>query len=102
YGDGMLTPAISVLSAVEGLREGGPQFEPAIMPLALIILVGLFVLQSRGTDRIGKLVWGGVVCCFFPGRRPGLGGDPEAPGNPKRRHPRLCRRAVRGQAVDRV
>ncbi len=55
YGDGMLTPAISVLSAVEGLGEGGPRFQTMIMPIALVILVGLFLLQSRGTDKIGKL-----------------------------------------------
>src|SRR5580698_2380600 len=64
YGDGMLTPAISVLSAVEGLGEGGPQFEPLIMPLSLIILIGLFVLQSRGTDRIGKL-FGPIMLVWF-------------------------------------
>jgi len=64
YGDGMLTPAISVLSAVEGLKEGGPKFEALIMPLSLIILIGLFALQSRGTDRIGKL-FGPVMVVWF-------------------------------------
>ena len=64
YGDGMLTPAISVLSAVEGLKEGGPRFETLILPLSLIILVGLFVLQSRGTDRIGK-IFGPVMVLWF-------------------------------------
>ena len=64
YGDGMLTPAISVLSAVEGLKEGGPALEPLIVPLSLIILVGLFVLQSRGTDRIGK-IFGPVMVLWF-------------------------------------
>ena len=64
YGDGMLTPAISVLSAVEGLKEGGPAFEPLIMPVSLVILIGLFVLQSRGTDRIGK-IFGPVMVLWF-------------------------------------
>ena len=64
YGDGMLTPAISVLSAVEGLKEGGPKFEALILPVSLIILVGLFLLQSRGTDRIGK-IFGPVMVLWF-------------------------------------
>ncbi len=55
YGDGMLTPAVSVLSAVEGLGVGSKSFQPFVLPLALIILVGLFVLQSRGTTQIGRL-----------------------------------------------
>ena len=67
YGDGMLTPAISVLSAVEGLGVGSATFHPFILPLTLIILVGLFVLQSRGTAHIGRLfgpimvLWLGVI-----------------------------------------
>jgi KUP system potassium uptake protein len=64
YGDGMLTPAISVLSAVEGLAEGGPQFAQLVMPVSLVILIGLFVLQSRGTDKIGKL-FGPVMLIWF-------------------------------------
>ena len=55
YGDGMLTPAISVLSAVEGLGVASPSFQPFVLPLVLIILVGLFVLQARGTTHIGRL-----------------------------------------------
>src|SRR5689334_8932479 len=55
YGDGMLTPAISVLSAVEGLGVGSQSFQPFVLPLTLIILAGLFVLQSRGTTHIGRL-----------------------------------------------
>jgi KUP system potassium uptake protein len=67
YGDGMLTPAISVLSAVEGLGVASESFKPFILPLVLIILVGLFVLQSRGTAHIGRLfgpimvLWLGVI-----------------------------------------
>src|SRR5690348_6292599 len=55
YGDSMLTPAISVLSAVEGLGVASQSFQPFVLPLVLIILVGLFVLQSRGTTHIGRL-----------------------------------------------
>src|SRR5258708_10232137 len=64
YGDGMLTPAISVLSAMEGLNVGSGAFAPWIMPLTLIILVGLFFLQSRGTEKIGK-IFGPVMVLWF-------------------------------------
>ena len=64
YGDGMLTPAISVLSAVEGLTVGSAALEPLVVPLALVILVGLFLLQSRGTARIGRL-FGPIMVVWF-------------------------------------
>ncbi len=64
YGDGMLTPAISVLSAMEGLAVDGGAFTPWIVPLTVIILVGLFFLQSRGTEKIGKL-FGPVMVLWF-------------------------------------
>jgi KUP system potassium uptake protein len=55
YGDGMITPAISVLSAVEGLKVVTPLFDPYVIPVTIAILVGLFLLQRRGTTRIGLL-----------------------------------------------
>ena len=67
FGDTLITPAISVLSAVEGLEMGAPALHPFIVPLALGILVGLFVIQQHGTASIGKLfgpvmlVWFGVL-----------------------------------------
>jgi KUP system potassium uptake protein len=64
YGDGMLTPAISVLSAVEGLGVGSTHFQPFILPLTLVIIVGLFVLQSRGTAHIGRL-FGPIIVVWF-------------------------------------
>jgi KUP system potassium uptake protein len=64
YGDGMLTPAISVLSAMEGLNAGGGAFAPLVMPLTLAILIGLFLLQRHGTERIGKL-FGPVMVLWF-------------------------------------
>jgi KUP system potassium uptake protein len=64
YGDGMLTPTISVLSALEGIAIGNAAFAPFIVPLALIILIGLFLLQSRGTGKIGKL-FGPVMVLWF-------------------------------------
>ena len=63
YGDGMLTPAISVLSAVEGLGASDT-FKPFIMPVTLIILVALFFFQSRGTEKIGK-IFGPVMVLWF-------------------------------------
>ncbi len=67
----MLTPAISVLSAVEGVGIGSPLLEPLILPLALIILVGLFVLQSRGTAKIGRLFGPVMAAVVHDARRAG-------------------------------
>ncbi|MFP5329281.1 MAG: potassium transporter Kup [Alphaproteobacteria bacterium] len=55
YGDSMITPAISVLSAVEGLTTVNAGLEPYVIPLAIGILVGLFAIQSRGTAKVGNL-----------------------------------------------
>ena len=54
YGDSVLTPAISVLSAVEGLNVVAPDLHHLVVPLTLIILIGLFILQKYGTNTIGK------------------------------------------------
>ena len=54
YADGMITPAISVLSAVEGLHVATPLFDPYVVPLAIAILIGLFLFQSRGTTGVGQ------------------------------------------------
>jgi KUP system potassium uptake protein len=64
YGDGMITPAISVLSALEGLSIATPFFEPYILPLTVVILVGLFVVQSHGTARVGA-VFGPIMLLWF-------------------------------------
>jgi KUP system potassium uptake protein len=64
YGDSMITPAISVLSATEGLQYIVPGFEPWIVPTAIAILVALFAIQSRGTDKVGKL-FGPIMLCYF-------------------------------------
>ncbi|MCG6920731.1 MAG: potassium transporter Kup [Acidobacteria bacterium] len=55
YGDGMITPAISVMSAVEGLEVATPVFGPYVVPITVAILAGLFLIQRRGTARIGAL-----------------------------------------------
>src|SRR5436309_11866151 len=64
YADGGLTPAISVLSAVEGLEIATPALASWIIPITLVILIGLFLLQSRGTAKIGA-VFGPVMLVWF-------------------------------------
>ena len=64
YGDGAITPAISVLGAMEGLEIVSPKFEAAVVPLTLGILVGLFLLQRRGTAAVGAL-FGPITLTWF-------------------------------------
>jgi KUP system potassium uptake protein len=64
YGDGMITPAISVLSAVEGLEVMTPVFVPYVIPITITILVALFAVQSHGTARIGA-IFGPVMLLWF-------------------------------------
>ncbi len=64
YGDGVITPAISVLSAVEGLEVAAPRLESAVIPLTIAILIVLFAIQRRGSARIGAL-FGPVMVLWF-------------------------------------
>lgn len=64
YGDGMITPAISVLSATEGLIDVAPAVKPYVVPMTCVILLGLFSIQSRGTGGIGK-AFGPVMALWF-------------------------------------
>ncbi|OQW42841.1 MAG: potassium transporter Kup [Proteobacteria bacterium SG_bin4] len=64
YGDGVITPAISVLSAVEGLEVATPLFQPYILPLTLVILISLFLIQQHGTGRVGS-VFGPMTLLWF-------------------------------------
>jgi len=64
YGDGMITPAISVLSAVEGLEIATPFFKPYVIPLTIIVLILLFFFQRRGTTGIGS-VFGPIMLVWF-------------------------------------
>ncbi|WP_292999932.1 potassium transporter Kup [Nevskia sp.] len=64
YGDGAITPAISVLSALEGLKVATPAFQPIILPLTVIILIGIFFMQKRGTGDIGALFGPGMAIWF--------------------------------------
>ena len=80
YGDGIITPAISVLSALEGLNQATEVFKPHVMPMAVVVLLALFAVQSRGTARIGKafgpvmLVWFATIAVL------GVGGILHRPG----------------------
>ena len=64
YGDAVITPAISVLSAVEGLKLVSPVFEPWVLPIALVVIVGLFAVQSHGTARVAQF-FGPLTIVWF-------------------------------------
>jgi KUP system potassium uptake protein len=64
YGDGVITPAISVLSAVEGLEIAAPSLEAVVIPLTIIILIGLFAMQRRGTAGLGA-IFGPIMVLWF-------------------------------------
>ena len=64
YGDGMITPAMSVLSAIEGLEVAAPSLKPYVIPITVAVLVGLFLVQSRGSERIGAY-FGPVMAAWF-------------------------------------
>ena len=64
YGDGAITPAISVLSALEGLKDPLPSFTPYVLPLSVLVLIALFAFQPQGTRRIGAL-FGPIMMVWF-------------------------------------
>jgi len=64
YGDGMITPAITVLSGVEGLEVATPIFKPFIIPITVVVLIGLFSFQYLGSGKVGA-VFGPVMCVWF-------------------------------------
>jgi len=64
YGDGIITPAISVLSAVEGLEVATPALQPFVIPITIVILIGLFVFQQKGTEMVGAL-FGPITAVWF-------------------------------------
>ena len=85
YGDGVITPAISVLSAIEGIKWSALNAANFVVPVTLVILVGLFALQYRGTGSVGRL-FGPVMVVWFvviggSWRRQYLGGTGDPPGD---------------------
>src|SRR5918911_3565376 len=80
YGDGVITPAISVLSAVEGLKLDAPQLAPVVVPISVVILVGLFLVQRKGTEFIGTIFGPVMLIWFIAIGLLGLHGIVQAPG----------------------
>jgi len=80
YGDAVLTPAISVLSAVEGLEVGTSAFKPYVVPIAVVVIVALFVFQSRGTAAVGRLFGPVTLVWFLAIGAAGLRGIAQHPG----------------------
>ena len=64
YGDSIITPAISVLSAVEGLQVVAPQLKDYVLPITVAVLTGLFIMQSKGTGAVGK-IFAPIMCFWF-------------------------------------
>lgn len=64
YGSSFITPALSVMSAVEGLRIAAPQLQPFVLPITVVILVALFAVQSQGTGRV-SVFFGPITCLWF-------------------------------------
>src|SRR5712672_1181466 len=64
YGDGAITPAISVLSAIEGLKVDAPSLTPLVVPLTVVVLVGLFAVQKKGAGFIGR-IFGPIMLGWF-------------------------------------
>ena len=64
FGDGVITPAISVLSAVEGLEVAAPDLKRFVLPITLAVLVALFAMQKHGTERVGR-IFGPITCVWF-------------------------------------
>jgi len=80
YGDGAITPAISVLSALEGLKQPLPSLSPYVLPMAVVVLLGLFAFQSSGTAVIGRLFGPVMVVWFLVIAVLGLGAIVQHPG----------------------
>jgi KUP system potassium uptake protein len=79
YGDGCITPAISVLSALEGLEIYAPPLKPVVVPLTVVILIGLFLIQRRGTSFIGRIFGPVMLIWFICAGALGIGGIVKAP-----------------------
>ena len=80
YGDAVLTPAISVLSAIEGLEVGTAAFKPYVVPLAVVVILALFAFQSRGTATVGRLFGPVTLVWFLAIGATGLHGIVQYPG----------------------
>ncbi len=91
YGDSMITPTVSVLSAVEGLTVVEARLQPLVIPISLTLLVGLFLIQKRGTAKVGALFAPDHADLFHRPRR-----SSACPYRPVARNPRRAQPVVRG------
>src|SRR5205823_5094322 len=64
YGDGMITPAVSILSAIEGLTVAAPSLNSVVVPIAVAVIVALFAVQRLGTGRVG-FIFGPIMAVWF-------------------------------------
>jgi KUP system potassium uptake protein len=80
YGDGVITPAISVLSAVEGLKIDAPALAPMVVPITIVILVALFLVQRKGTEFVGRIFGPAMLVWFIAIAVLGLKGIAQSPG----------------------
>jgi KUP system potassium uptake protein len=80
YGDGVITPAISVLSAIEGLKIDAPALAPVVVPITIAILVGLFMVQRKGTEFVGSIFGPVMLVWFFAIAVLGIKGIWHSPG----------------------
>ena len=81
YGDGVITPAISVLAAVEGTTVAAPDLDRFVVPVAVVVLTGLFLVQRRGTAALGRVFGPVMIVWFVDDRR--ARGRPDRPGAPR-------------------
>jgi KUP system potassium uptake protein len=79
YGDGMITPCVTVFGAIEGLDVATEEFAPYVVPLSMLVLLGMFAVQSRGTDRVGKMFGPVMFVWFVTLAVLGIAGIAEAP-----------------------
>jgi KUP system potassium uptake protein len=94
YGDGAITPAISVLSALEGVNVVTTSFKPYVMPMAVLILIALFLAQRVGTEKIGRAFGPVMLLWFMPSSRC------SAHRRNRAHIPRCSRRSIRGTRCD--
>ena len=80
YGDGMITPAITVLGAIEGLKVATPFFTPYVTPITVVILIGLFLVQRTGTGNVGRIFGPVMIVWFVTIALLGLWGVVRSPG----------------------
>ena len=101
YGDAVITPAMSVLSAVEGLEVATPMFKPYVVPITVFVLCGLFFFQPRGTASVGAL-FGPVMLFWFHAGHSGRLEHPQASRGNRRDQPLVCAAFLPGKPLPRL